>query len=129
MTRRLVLAVLLLVSCSARTQNQPKRAALIIYPSKAAFAPQPLNSQSQPVTITVSNGSTAPVSMQEILASGIDFPSQNDCGNQLAPGAQCQVLIFFKPVISGDRNGILQITASDSPESHFVPLTGIGMDQ
>ena len=109
-------------------QTQPA-AGLSIRPTKVDFGQQVVNSQSQPVTITISNRSPVPVAIQEILSSGIDFPSQNNCAGQLAVESQCTILVSFKPVIVGDRTGILQITASDSPKSHFIPLTGTGTDQ
>jgi archaellum component FlaF (FlaF/FlaG flagellin family) len=107
-------------------QTQSTQAQLIIAPNKLDFGRQPLNSQSQPVTITITNRGSTPITLEEILSSGIDFPSQNGCGKELAPGASCSIQISFRPAITGERTGILQITASDSPNSHFVPLSGTG---
>jgi hypothetical protein len=107
-------------------QTQPA-ATLSIVPTKVEFGKQAVGSQATSVTVTLANPTAAPIAIQEILASGIDFPSRNNCGKQLAAGAQCTVEISFKPLTTGDRAGILQITASDSPGSHFVPLTGTGV--
>jgi len=127
---RIALAVIALshiIFVCGLAQTQPT-AGLSISPTKIDFGQQVVNSQSQPVTITISNRSQAPVAIQEILSSGIDFRSQNNCAGQLAAESQCTILVSFKPVIVGDRTGILQITA-DSPKSHFIPLTGTGTDQ
>ena len=121
----------LIVICfpHALTQTQAAVAELLISPSRIDFGSQAINSQSTPVTITISNQLSFPVILEEILSSGIDFAAQNNCGKELAPGAECSIKISFKPVIPGDRTGILQITASDSASSHFIPLTGRGIDQ
>ena len=124
----IVFSLLVFCFCGlAQTPAAPP--ALTITPDKIDFGQHAVNSQSTAVTVTISNPSQAPIVIQEILSSGIDFPSQKDCGQQLQAGAQCTVQISFKPVIVGDRTGILQITASDSPNSHFVPLAGIGSAQ
>ena len=113
----------------AFAQTQASAIPLIIVPTKIDFGPQPMNSESRPVTITITNRASTPVTLEEILSSGIDFSLQNNCGKQLAPGTGCSVQISFTPAIAGDRTGILQITASDSASSHFIPLSGIGTGQ
>ena len=102
---------------------------LVIVPTMIDFGSLAVNSQSALIAITISNRATVPVTLEEILASGIDFSTQNNCGKQIAPGAECSIQISFRPAIPGDRTGILQITASDSPSSHFIPLTGKGIGQ
>jgi hypothetical protein len=121
--------LLLIVSLYGLAQTERPAAGLTIAPSKIDFPPQMVNSQSAPIAITISNDSTVPITLEEILPSGIDFSAQNNCGKQLAPGGECSIQISFKPAIPGDRTGILQITASDSASSHFIPLTGKGIDQ
>lgn len=125
MRNSLVPLFLLSLCVSGPAQTQPA-SGLRITPEKIDFGKQAVGSQAQSVIVSVVNPTTAPIKIQEILASGIDFPSQNGCGNELAAGAQCTVAIAFKPLIAGSREGILQITASDAANSHFVPLTGTG---
>jgi len=121
----------LFIICSphALSQTQAASPGLAIAPMQIDFGSQAINSPSAPVTVTISNRSTVPITFEEILSSGIDFTAQNNCGKQLAPGAECSQRISFKPAIPGDRTGILQITASDSTSSHFIPLSGKGIDQ
>lgn len=127
--KRLLIAAFLGCSfhqASAQTQTST---GLTITPAKVAFGRQALNSTASPVTIIVTNRTSSPIAIEEIIASGIDFPSRNNCDKQLAAGAQCSVEVTFRPVIIGDRTGILEITASDSANSHFVPLIGVGVNQ
>lgn len=123
------IALSYMISICGFAQTQPTSTGLSINPTKVDFGRRAVNSQGQAVTVTLSNRSQAPVAIQEIISSGIDFRSQNNCGEQLTSGTQCTIQVSFKPAIVGDRTGILQITASDSPNSHFIPLGGIGNAQ
>ena len=101
-------------------------ASLTFTPAKIEFGVQPVNSESQPATVTLENDAGQPIQLTEIIPSGIDFRATHDCKNELAPGAQCAIQIRFKPRTAGDRIGIIEIVASDSPSPHFVPLSGTG---
>jgi hypothetical protein len=126
--RAVLIAIVFVYICICLSaQSQP--APLSISPPKVDFGAQGVNSQAPAVTVTIRNESKSPVTIQEILCSGIDFGSQNNCAQRLQAGNECTILVSFRPAIAGDRIGILQITASDSPQSHFIPLTGIGTDQ
>lgn len=114
------------MSASAFAQSPP---VLVITPPKLNFAAQTVNSQSAPTTITVANQSGAALRVHQILASGIDFSATNTCGNEIADGVQCTVQVTFKPAISGERLGSLQIVTSDAESPHVVPLSGTGTDQ
>lgn len=100
--------------------------ALMISPSNVAFGKQSVASQSAPLEITLRNASNSAIHFTQILSSGIDFGSRNNCGNDLPAGAQCTVQVTFKPVISGDRMGAIEIAASDAGSPHYVPLQGTG---
>lgn len=101
-------------------------ASLTITPAKVEFGVQAVNSESPAATITLSNDLGQSVQLSEIIASGIDFVASNDCKTELAAGARCSIQVRFKPLIQGDRTGIVEIVASDSENPHFVPLTGKG---
>jgi hypothetical protein len=101
-------------------------ASLRITPNKVDFGVQAVNSETQAATVTLSNDTGQSIQLSEIIASGIDFPASNDCKTELAPGARCSIQVRFKPLIQGDRTGIIEIVASDSEKPHFVPLTGKG---
>lgn len=127
MNRLTIVGLLLFVAVSQITAQTTAQAGLTITPGKLDFGQQDLNSASQAVTVTIRNPAISPVPIEEIIASGIDFISHSDCGNQLAPGAECAVQIQFKPAETGDRSGILEILAADSAKPYFVPLTGTGV--
>lgn len=107
-------------------QSQSADSALSITPEKVHFGQQALDSESQPITITLANRSPSAIALSEIICSGIDFAAKNGCGNQLAPGAQCAIQVAFRPVIAGERMGVVEILAGDSSNPHFVPLSGNG---
>jgi len=117
--------VLVLALCAfAPAQNQPN--ALMISPPKVAFGNQAVASESAPVEITVRNASNSAIHFDQIISSGIDFRSSNNCSNGLTAGAECTVQVRFKPAISGDRIGAIEIAGSDSGSPHYVPLAGTG---
>ena len=98
---------------------------LEISPSSVDFGEDTIHSDSPPETITLSNPTKSSISLELILASGIDFSQKNDCGQILAPGAQCRIQVSFTPVIPGPRTGNLAITESNG-NPHFVALNGTG---
>jgi len=101
-------------------------ASLSITPPKIDFGVQAVNSESQPASVILSNDAGQSIQLGEIIASGIDFIARNDCKTELPPGARCSIQVRFKPLIPGDRTGIVEIVASDSVNPHFVPLTEKG---
>ena len=110
-------------SCpSAPAQTSP---GLQISPSSIDFGEDTIHTDSPPETITVSNPTKSPISLELILASGIDFSQKNDCGPTLAPGGKCRIEVSFMPAIPGPRTGNLQITESNG-NPHFVALSGSG---
>lgn len=101
-------------------------ASLNITPAKVDFGVQAVNSESHAATVTLSNDAEQSIQLSEIIPSGIDFIATNDCKTELAPGARCSIQVRFKPLVPGDRTGIVEVLASDSQDPHFVPLMGKG---
>ena len=116
--------LVLALSAFAQAQNQPD--ALIISPQKVEFGKQSVASESAPIQIMVRNASNSAIHFDQIISSGIDFQSSNNCSNELPAGAECTVQVRFKPAFSGDRMGAIAIAASDSGGPHYVPLAGTG---
>jgi hypothetical protein len=108
---------------NARGQNDGP---LAIQPRRVVFPATPVGSQTAPLPVTVTNTTNSTVQLQEVIVSGIDFALSNDCGKQLAAGAKCSINVAFKPAISGERIGSLEVTATNSQQPNFVALTGIG---
>ncbi len=81
--------------------------------------------QSVSKTIRLSNGSTAPLTIQSVgLSAGTVFHSANPPQGPLAlaPGEARDFQISFDPLAAGQYNGILSI------DNRSFPLTGIGYD-
>ena len=108
------------------THGQMAAASLQVSPTQLDFGMQVVGSESRPEVITVSNPTSLTITLAEVIASGIDFPEKSDCGEDLAPGAHCTIQVSFKPAISGQRIGSVDITGSDSGSPHFVALVGTG---
>ena len=108
------------------TYSQTAPVGLQISPASIDFGETEVNSDSTPRTISLSNRTNSNIAMQQVITSGIDFSAKNDCGQTLAPGAQCTIQVSFKPVIPGMRIGNLDVMGSDPASPHFIPLTGTG---
>ena len=117
-------AVLLLLT-RVFSQTSPER--LQISAAKIDFGEAAVDSTSLPHNITLTNPTRSNINIEQIIISGIDFSQRNDCGQSLAPGAQCTIKIFFKPATSGPRIGNLVVMGSDPASSHFIALNGIGI--
>jgi len=98
---------------------------LAITPASLDFGENAVGSQSQSLTITISNPGIVPVRL-DVLVSGIDFSEKTDCELSLAPGVSCTMQVSFKPVVPGARVGNVDISGSDSGSPHFVALVGTG---
>jgi hypothetical protein len=110
-----------------RAHSQTTSAGLEVSAAKIDFGESAVDSESAPHTLTLNNSTKSNITIQQIITSGIDFSQKNDCGQTLAPGAQCTIQLFFKPAISGSRLGNLNVTGSDPASPHFIALNGIGI--
>lgn len=107
-------------------RGQTGQSGLTISPNKVQFAAEPVGSSSQPSVVTISNFGNESIELEEIIVSGIDFSSNHNCGKEVAPGAKCEVQITFKPAISGDRTGSLEIVSTAQATPFFIALSGTG---
>jgi len=121
-----IMALVGLASFCLMSFAQTPPAGLQVSTSKIEFGEMAVDSQGPAQTVTLSNPTQSKIMLTEILTSGIDFSEKHDCAQILDPSAQCTVQIFFKPAISGSRNGNLVITGSDPASPHFIALTGTG---
>lgn len=120
-----LICFLLSVSHFELAYSQAAVAGLQISPSSIDFGENPVDSDAPPQTVSVTNSSPSTITFVEIIASGIDFAEKHDCGQTLAPGAQCTIQVSFTPAISGPRTGNLEIMGTDG-NPHFVALSGVG---
>jgi hypothetical protein len=90
------------------------------------FLPQRVATSSAAQTVTLANNGDAPLSLQNISASG-DFSQTHNCGTGLNAGQSCTINVTFTPTIVGSRSGLLTITDNASGSPHLVSLGGIGI--
>ena len=121
-----VVCFAVLATTSEPAGGQTVAGSLAVSPASLDFGEIAVGSQSQPITITISNPGSAPITLQDVLLSGMDFSETTDCGQSLAPGASCTMQVSFKPVIPGQRVGNVAITGTDSGSPHFVAVVGTG---
>ncbi|MBV9183165.1 MAG: choice-of-anchor D domain-containing protein [Acidobacteria bacterium] len=100
-------------------------ASLALTPEQVDFSVQRVNTESQPATVTLSNETDQTIQLNEIIPSGIDFSTTHDCQARLPPKSQCSIQIRFKPLIPGERIGIVEVVASDG-YPYLVRLSGKG---
>jgi hypothetical protein len=105
---------------------QSSPADLQISRTRIDFGNQAVGSLGPAQAITMNNAASSTVNLILIITSGIDFSQKNDCGQALAPGAQCTIHVLFKPATIGERIGNLNISGSDSGSPHFIVLNGTG---
>lgn len=99
--------------------------ALSFSPTELTFPSTPVGESSASQTMTVTSGSSNPITIFGIDASG-DFSQFNDCGNLLAPASTCQIQVTFSPTATGIRTGSIIITSDDPASPHTLLLTGHG---
>lgn len=115
-----------ILSLLTRVHSQTASVGLQISAARIDFGEAAVGSESPPGTITLANATKSNITMEQIITSGIDFSQKNDCGQIIAPGAQCTIQVSFKPAISGPRIGNLDVMGSDPASPHFIALTGTG---
>ncbi len=95
-------------------------------PLQLDFGSQPVGKASSPQTVTLTNSGTAPLTITDIIPSGIDFGETHNCGASLPPGADCTINITFTPATTGLRLGTLIVLDSVPSSPSRVALTGTG---
>ena len=100
--------------------------ALAISPIRLEFAEQAVDSSSASENVMLKNETRSPISITQVLASGIDFHVKNDCGGELGVGNQCAIQVAFQPATIGERLGVIEIISSDTGSPHYVSLMGTG---
>ena len=98
---------------------------LAVSQTSLTFASQNVGTSSAPQAVNVVNGTSNPINITSITASG-DYSQVNNCGASLAAGTSCAVNVTFTPTAAGTRSGTLTITDSDSSSPQAVSLSGTG---
>ena len=102
--------------------------AIKVEPLKLEFGSLAAGTSSQPMVSTLTNPGSSAVKIVDITSSGIDFSETNTCAEMLAAGSTCQIQVTFKPVITGDRLGVVSVMTSVSGgRPSYIVLTGVGL--
>lgn len=96
-----------------------------VSPASLSFSSVDVGTTSAAQTVTLTNTSSAVLTLSSITTSG-DFAQTNNCGNSLAGGGSCTINVTFTPTASGTRTGTLSVgdDAGNSPQT--VALSGTG---
>ena len=108
--------------------NPQDAPALALSPQQVNFGNQPLNSASDPATITLTNEGSAPLNISGITVSGDFAQSSNNCGTMLpAGGSTCTLQMTFAPSQLGQQVGEVSISDDSAGSPHQVTVTGNGV--
>jgi hypothetical protein len=98
--------------------------AITLSATSLTFGPQPVATESDAETITVTSSGSAPAIFGTPAISG-DFVETDTCAGQtLAVGATCSFAVRFAPTQTGARSGLLTIYANISGGQATVTLNG-----
>ena len=102
--------------------NQP---VIALTSRQLVFGNQKVGTQSQPLSMKISNPGAVPIAMSVINTTG-DFSQTNDCGASIAIQSSCTVKVVFTPTQVGKRNGKLNINDKVPGSPQVVSLSGTG---
>jgi hypothetical protein len=94
------------------------------------FANQLIGTGSTPQTLTLTNASVSPLSINRITVTGTDatdFSQTDTCSSSLLAGASCRISITFKPTQIGPRTASVEVTDSEFGSPQLVALSGTGV--
>jgi hypothetical protein len=123
MSRYLLACCLVLLAVDVTSQEKP---ALSTSAEKLQFALQPIGTASAPQTLTLKNETSGSLSIRGIQISGIDFAQSNHCPEQMTASQSCSIEVTFRPVVTGERLGALQLAWSGAGSPRTIPLSGTG---
>jgi Abnormal spindle-like microcephaly-assoc'd, ASPM-SPD-2-Hydin len=95
-----------------------------------SFSPQLVGTASATQAETVDNNGTLAVAINSTGLTGInaaDFGQTNNCGSNLAAGANCGLIVTFRPNQMGIRSASIKIVDSTLGSPHSVSLSGVGL--
>ncbi len=75
----------------------PQPNGVTINANTLTFAPTPIGSISAGQTVTLTNGSAAPIIITSIATSAADFVTLSGCPTSLPAGANCKVVVYSAP--------------------------------
>jgi hypothetical protein len=100
-----------------------------LQPIGVNFGNQKVGTQSQPVSITLTNAGRTALSISQIAFTGTnpgDFSQTNNCGSSVPAGGNCTIKLRFKPRAKGQRSANLSVTDNGGGSPQTVPVVGTG---
>ncbi len=100
-----------------------------LQPIGVNFGNQKVGTQSQPVSITLTNVGRTALSISQIAFTGTnpgDFSQTNNCGSSVPAGGNCTIKLRFKPRAKGQRSANLSVTDNGGGSPQTVPVVGTG---
>ncbi len=96
-------------------------------PGTVTFDTLDVGTPSAPATVTISNASTAPVTVSSIVSGApAEFAvSDNTCAS-VAAGATCSFKVTFTPAASGARAASITVTSNGAGSPQVVAASGTG---
>lgn len=108
------------------TQPPPTKGTLTVSPQSVAFG-NVLIGASAKQTVTLSNGSSASLTISSIGITGTGFSQTGPVlPLTLAAGQSSSITVTFAPQTAGSVSGALQISSNASNPSVSIPLSGTG---
>ncbi|MFM8516419.1 MAG: choice-of-anchor D domain-containing protein, partial [Nevskiaceae bacterium] len=108
------------------TANGPR---LATSAPRIAFEEQAVGSSSAAKTVKVSNQGNAALSFTKITLAGPDathFVQTNTCSSALAPGADCNISIVYKPTTEGPKLAVLSLEGNFASAAATVGIVADG---
>ena len=102
---------------------------IALSPTALNFGPEPVGQTTAPQSVTISNVSTASVTITGITIATLptDYTiSNNTCGSSLAAGTNCSLNLSFNPTRQGTRNAKLNVANNGGGSTATATLTGTG---
>jgi hypothetical protein len=99
--------------------------ALTFNPTSLTFAAQKVGTTSPAKTITISNSTSAAVTIGSVSISG-PYKETNTCGGSIAGNGSCTISVTFTPTATGTQTGTVKTLAADFESPFSNKLTGTG---
>ena len=99
---------------------------LSVSPATLAFGNQNIGTTSFPLTATLTNNTTSPITVASAYALGDYSISANSCGVLSFGGGSCAISVTFTPQASGASNSYALAYPASTGGTTIIPLTGAG---
>lgn len=100
----------------------------IVSPTPIHFGNRTVGGSYQPQLLTLANTGTADLLISAVQVAGAAFSTADSCAPALAPGAQCQLRIQYRPTTAGQAyTGGVTISSNAAGSPLVVALDGSGV--